>query len=99
MEGNEEMLTVETIRKIKLAHGRDEKSIGQMVKDFNLSRNTVRRLLPGTIHALRHPARSSSKDFELTRRPHCATYRHVGIPPSRGAGRKKLKTAETRQTA
>ncbi|MBE1427210.1 hypothetical protein H4684_003900 [Desulfomicrobium macestii] len=40
MEGNEEMLTVETIRKIKLAHGRDEKSIGQIARDFNLSRNT-----------------------------------------------------------
>lgn len=45
MEGNEEMLTVETIRKIKLAHGRDEKSIGQIAKDFNLSRNTVRKVL------------------------------------------------------
>ena len=28
---------METIRKIKLAHGRDEKSIGQIAKDFNLS--------------------------------------------------------------
>ena len=39
------MLTVETIRKIKLAHGRDEKSIGQIARDFNLSRNTVRKVL------------------------------------------------------
>jgi DNA-binding CsgD family transcriptional regulator len=45
MEGNEEMLTVETIRKIKLAHGRDEKSIGQIARDFNLSRDTVRKVL------------------------------------------------------
>lgn len=39
------MLTVETIRKIKLAHGRDGKSIGQIARDFNLSRNTVRKVL------------------------------------------------------
>ena len=39
------MLTVETIRKIKLAHGRDGKTIGQIVRDFNLSRNTVRKVL------------------------------------------------------
>jgi len=45
MEGNEEMLTVETIGKIKLARGRDEKSIGQIAKDFNLSWNTVRKVL------------------------------------------------------
>ena len=36
---------METIRKIKLAHGRDEKSIGQIARDFNLSRNTVRKVL------------------------------------------------------
>ena len=57
MEGNEEMLTVETIRKIKLAHGRDEKSIGQIAKDFNLSRNTVRKVL-----------RSDATKFEYHRR-------------------------------
>jgi len=39
------MLTVETIGKIKLARGRDEKSIGQIAKDFNLSWNTVRKVL------------------------------------------------------
>ena len=36
---------METIRKIKLAHGRDGKTIGQIVKDFHLSRNTVRKVL------------------------------------------------------
>ncbi|SFL88726.1 Transposase domain [Desulfomicrobium norvegicum] len=36
---------METIRKIKLAHGRDEKSIGQIARNFNLSRNTVRKVL------------------------------------------------------
>ncbi|MBE1426260.1 hypothetical protein H4684_002924 [Desulfomicrobium macestii] len=44
-EGGKEMLTVETIRKIKLARGRDGKTIRQIVKDFNLSRNTVRKVL------------------------------------------------------
>ncbi|NCC06055.1 MAG: hypothetical protein EOM37_18905 [Proteobacteria bacterium] len=45
LEVDEEMLTVETISKIKLAYGRNGKSIGQIVKDFNLSRNTVRKVL------------------------------------------------------
>lgn len=35
----------ETIRKIKLAHGRDGKTIVLIVRDFNLSRNTVRKVL------------------------------------------------------
>ena len=48
---------METIRKIKLAHGRDEKSIGQIARDFNLSRNTVRKVL-----------RSDATKFEYHRR-------------------------------
>ncbi len=36
---------METIRKIKLAHVRGEKSIWQIARDFNLSRNTVRKVL------------------------------------------------------
>ena len=39
------MLTVETIRKIKLAHGREERSIRQIARDFHLSRNTVRKVI------------------------------------------------------
>jgi len=38
------MLTVETIRKIRLA-SRDGKSIRQIAKHMNLSRNTVRKVL------------------------------------------------------
>ena len=39
------MLIVETIRKIRLASFRDKKSIRQIAKEFNLSRNTVRKVL------------------------------------------------------
>ena len=39
------MLTVETIRKIKLAHGREERSIRRIARDFHLSRNTVRKVI------------------------------------------------------
>ena len=38
------MLTVETIRKIRLA-ARDKKSIRQIARDLRLSRNTVRKVL------------------------------------------------------
>lgn len=41
----EEMLTVETIRKIRLAAYSNGKSIRQISKDLNLSRNTVRKVL------------------------------------------------------
>jgi len=44
------MLTVETIRKVKLAHYRHEKSIRQISKDMRLSRNTVRKLLRSDEH-------------------------------------------------
>jgi transposase len=40
-----EMLTVETIRKIRLATRDGKKSIRQTAKDFNVSRNTVRKIL------------------------------------------------------
>ena len=39
------MLTVETIRKIRLAARDGKKSIRQVAKDFNVSRNTVRKVL------------------------------------------------------
>ena len=39
------MLTVETIRKIRLATRDGKKSIRQTAKDFNVSRNTVRKIL------------------------------------------------------
>jgi len=39
------MLTVETIRKIRLAAGDGKKSIRQIARDFNLSRNRVRKVL------------------------------------------------------
>jgi transposase len=39
------MLTVETIRKIRLAARDGKKSIRQIGRDFNLSRNTVRKVL------------------------------------------------------
>ena len=39
------MQTLETIRKIKLAYGREGKSIGQIARDFHMSRNTVRKVI------------------------------------------------------
>jgi transposase len=39
------MLMVETIRKIRLAARDGKKSIRQIAKDFNVSRNTVRKVL------------------------------------------------------
>ena len=39
------MLTVETLRKIRLAARDGKKSIRQITKDFNVSRNTVRKVL------------------------------------------------------
>ena len=39
------MLTVETVRKIRLAARDGKKSIRQITKDFNVSRNTVRKVL------------------------------------------------------
>jgi transposase InsO family protein len=39
------MLIVETIRKIRLAHYRDKKSLRQIAREFNLSRNTVRKVI------------------------------------------------------
>ena len=41
------MLTVETIRKIRLCVHRDGKSIRQTAKDLHLSRNTVRKAIRG----------------------------------------------------
>ena len=39
------MLTVETIRKIRLAVNREGKSIRKTAKDLHLSRNTVRKVI------------------------------------------------------
>jgi transposase len=39
------MLTVETIRKVRLAYHRDAKSIRRIAKEFHMSRNTVKRVL------------------------------------------------------
>ena len=41
------MLIVETIRKIRCAYERDGKSIRAIARDFNLSRNTVKKVLHG----------------------------------------------------
>ena len=43
------MLIVETIRKIRCAHGRDGKPIRQIARDFNLSKNTVKKVLRGDV--------------------------------------------------
>jgi len=39
------MLTVETIHKIRLAYHRHKKSIRQISRDFNMSKNTVKKIL------------------------------------------------------
>jgi IS30 family transposase len=39
------MLTVKTIRKIRCAYERDKKSIREIARDFNLARNTVKKML------------------------------------------------------
>ncbi len=39
------MLIVETIRKIRCAYHRDRKSIRQIAREFNLSRNTVKKVI------------------------------------------------------
>jgi transposase len=41
------MLIVETIRKIRVAYHRDRRSIRQIARDFNLSRNTVKKVIRG----------------------------------------------------
>jgi transposase len=55
--GKKEMLIVETIRKIRLAYYRDKRSIRQITRDFNLSRNTVRKVV-----------RSDATEFVFDRR-------------------------------
>ena len=39
------MLNVETIRKVRWAHFRDNEGIRQIAREFNLSRNTVRTII------------------------------------------------------
>jgi len=41
------MLIVETIRKIRCAYHRDNKSLRQIAREFNLSRNTVKKVIRG----------------------------------------------------
>jgi Mor family transcriptional regulator len=41
----EEMLIVETIKKVRLAARRDGKSIKQIARELRLSKNTVRKIL------------------------------------------------------
>jgi len=41
------MLIVETIRKIRCAYHRDRKAIRQIAREFNLSRNTVKKVIRG----------------------------------------------------
>lgn len=41
------MLIVETIRKIRCAYHRDRKKIRQIARDFNLSKNTVKKVIRG----------------------------------------------------
>ena len=43
------MLIVETIRKIRVARHRDRKSIRKIAHEFNLSRNTVRKVIRGDL--------------------------------------------------
>ena len=43
------MLIVETIRKIRCAYHRDKRSIREISRDFNLSRNTVKKILRNDI--------------------------------------------------
>jgi transposase len=64
------MLTVETIRKIRLAVHRDGKSIRKTAKDLCLSRNTVRKVI-----------RSELTAFEYKRRvqPHPRLGEHIDI--------------------
>ena len=50
------MLIVETIRKILCAYHRDKKKIRQIAREFNLSKNTVKKVIQGdadgAIHSL-----------------------------------------------
>lgn len=39
------MLIVESIRKVRLAYHRDHKPIREIARDFNLSRNTIRKII------------------------------------------------------
>jgi len=48
------MLIVETIRKIRLSVHRDGRSLRKTVKDLNLSRNTVRKVIRGQQTAFKY---------------------------------------------
>ena len=50
---DEEMLTVETISKIRLAH-RDGKPLRKIARDLRLSRNTVRKIIRTDVTELRY---------------------------------------------
>jgi transposase len=55
------MLIVETIRKIRIAFTRDKKSIRQIARDFNLSRNTVKKVLQSDSTKFTYVRSNSSK--------------------------------------
>ena len=81
------MLTVETIRKIRLALHRDGKSIRKTAKDLCLSRNTVRKVI-----------RSDQTVFEYKRtvQPHPKLGDHINILSERLSSDQKLPKKQRR---
>ncbi|NQT68196.1 MAG: IS21 family transposase [Desulfobacteraceae bacterium] len=81
------MLTVETIRKIRLAVHRDGKSIRKTAKDLNLSRNTVRKVI-----------RSDQTAFEYKRRlqPHPRLGDYINLLEERLSKDQKLPKKQRR---
>lgn len=55
------MLTVETIKKVRLAALRDMKPIKQIAKDLHLSRNTVRKILREDLTEIRYVRKSQPR--------------------------------------
>ncbi|HSD82306.1 MAG TPA: IS21 family transposase [Anaerolineae bacterium] len=55
------MLTVETIRKVRLAYHRDAKSIRQIAKELHMSRNTVKRVLRTDVTEFQYTRKSQPK--------------------------------------
>jgi len=53
----EEMLIVETIKKVRLAARRDGKSIKQIARELRLSKNTVRKILREDVIKLHYERR------------------------------------------
>jgi predicted transcriptional regulator len=55
------MLTVETMRKIRLARHRDGKPIGQIAREFNHSKNTVKKVLRSETTVFRYERNSQPR--------------------------------------